>query len=135
MKNILIAILFITSSLSFSQTYQFKTSSFSVSQKNTKGKWSEWTLPVNSEMVINLDRDKHRFVVYSEILQLFEILKYEEKVETDKETTNKYYCKDGNGLEVLVTIIMPKDATLSKQMYISYADMIILYNVIYLGEK
>ena len=133
----LVAILFfgLCTQFGFSQTYQFKTVNFSVSQKNEKGLWSKWSKTQPTELLINLDRDKHRFVIHSEIIQLFSILKYEDKVETAEGTSNKYFCVDNVGLETVITIVSPKDAGSSKQIYIANEEMIIEYDLIYLGEK
>lgn len=136
MKKI-VAILFfgLCAHLGFSQTYQFKTVNFSVSQKNEKGQWSKWSKTQPTELLINLDRDKHRFVIHSEIIQLFSILKYEDKVETPEGTSNKYFCVDNLGIDTVITIVSPKDAGSSKQIYIANEEMIIEYDLIYLGEK
>lgn len=133
----LVAILFfgLCAQLGFSQTYQFKTVNFSVSQKNEKGLWSKWSKTQPTELLINLDRDKHRFVIHSEIIQLFSILKYEDKVETPEGTSNKYFCVDNLGIDTVITIVSPKDAGSSKQIYIANEEMIIEYDLIYLGEK
>jgi hypothetical protein len=136
MKN-LVAILFFSlcAQLGFSQTYQFKTVNFSVSQKNEKGQWSKWSKTQPTELLINLDRNKHRFVVHSEIIQLFSILKYEDKVENAEGTSNKYFCVDNLGIDTVITIVSPKNAGSSKQIYIANDEMIIEYDLIYLGEK
>jgi len=119
----------------FSQTYQFKTVNFSVSQKTETGKWTKWSKTQPTELLINLDRNKHRFVVHSEIIQLYSILKYEDKVVTPEGTSNKYFCVDNLGINTVITIVSPKDAGSSKQIYIANDEMIIEYDLIYLGEK
>lgn len=133
----LVAILFfgLSTQLGFSQTYQFKTVNFSVSQKTEKGTWTKWSKVQPTELLINLDRDKHRFVVHSEIIQLYSIVKYEDKVENETGSSNKYFCIDNVGLETVITIVSPKNAGSSKQIYIANDEMIIEYDLIYLGEK
>lgn len=117
------------------QTYKFKTTGFSVSQKKKSGDWSTWTKTQPTELLINLDRDKNRFVVYSEIIQLYNIYKYEEKKETDKDVSNRYFCVDNEGLDTVITIISPKDGSSRKQIYIANEDMMIEYDLVYLGEN
>lgn len=133
----LVAILFfgLCAPFVFSQTYQFKTVNFSVSQKTETGKWTKWSKTQPTELLINLDRNKHRFVVHSEIIQLYSILKYEDKVVTPEGTSNKYFCVDNLGINTVITIVSPKDAGSSKQIYIANDEMIIEYDLIYLGEK
>ena len=90
-----------------SQTYKFKATGFLFQRKTKKG-WSEWTKTQPTELLINLDRDKNRFVVYSEILQLYSIYKYEDRVETATDFSNKYYCVDNDGLDTVITVVTPK---------------------------
>jgi hypothetical protein len=47
-KIVIVLFLGLCTQLGFSQTYQFKTVNYSVSQKNAKGEWSKWskTLPL-----------------------------------------------------------------------------------------
>jgi hypothetical protein len=61
---------------SYSQTYSFKTSGLSVMQKDQKGKWGKWSDLNLVNILVKLDTDKSRIVVYSEIIQLFEIIDY-----------------------------------------------------------
>jgi hypothetical protein len=136
MKKIILFLFFgLCAPLGFSQTYQFKTVNYAVSQKNAKGEWSKWSKTQPTELLIILDRDKHRFVVYSEIIQLYNILKYEDKVENETGTSNKYFCVDNIGIDTVITIVSPKNAGSCKQIYIANDDMIIEYDFIYLAEK
>lgn len=137
MKKLLVILFFgLCGQLGFSQTYQFKTTGYSVSLKNPNNEqWTKWSKTQPTEILINLDRDKHRFVVYSEIIQLFNIYKYEEKVENAEGTSNKYLCIDNEGVETVITIITPKNSGTNKQIYITNEEMIIEYDLVYLGEK
>lgn len=137
MKKLVIILFFgLCFQFGFSQTYQFKTTGYSVSLKNPNNdQWTKWSKTQPTEILINLDRDKHRFIIYSEIIQLFNIVKYEEKVENAEGTSNKYICVDNEGLNTVITIISPKNAGPNKQIYITTEEMIIEYDMIYLGEK
>jgi hypothetical protein len=88
-KIVIVLFLGLCTQLGFSQTYQFKTVNYSVSQKNAKGEWSKWSKTLPTELLINLDRDKHRFVVYSEIIQVLirPLLLYLQKMQ---EVANKF---------------------------------------------
>jgi hypothetical protein len=136
MKKIVIIILLCFSmQFGFSQTYQFKTTSVATSQKNKKGTWLPWTKPLNTSIIIKADGEKHRFVIYSEVIQLFEILKYEEPKETEAESTNIYLCKDFQGLSCVISIVTSKKLGNTKQFYITYDNSAIVYNVLFLGEN
>ena len=72
----LIVVLFLIFGLqsTFGQTYKFKTSGFSVLEKNDNGKWGKWSDLTLVNILVSLDTDKSRIVVYSQIIQLFEIV-------------------------------------------------------------
>ena len=56
---------------SYSQVYKFKTSGFSVLEKTEKGKWGKWSDLELVNILVSLDTNKSRIVVYSQIIQLF----------------------------------------------------------------
>jgi hypothetical protein len=136
MKKIFLTLfLLIGIQFSFSQTFQFKSTSVSTSVKNKRGEWLPWTKPLNTGVIIKADGEKHRFTVYSEVIQLFEILKYENPKETETENTNIYLCKDMEGLECVISIVTNKKLGNTKQFYITYDHNAIVYNVLFLGEN
>ena len=53
---------------SYCQSYKFKTSGFSVLEKNEKGKWDKWSDLNLVNMLVTLDTNKSRIVVYSQII-------------------------------------------------------------------
>lgn len=126
--KIVVFVLFIGFS-SYSQQFLFKTTSFSVTEKNRKGKWTEWTKPSKAEMIIKIDGVSHRVVVYSEEIQLFNIIKYNEVKKTETDIISSYNCIDNNGIECVVSVYTRKNQNNRKQLYITYDDMIIEYNI------
>mgnify|MGYP003677984873 FL=1 len=126
--KIVVFVLFIGFS-SYSQQFLFKTTSFSVTEKNSKGKWTEWTKPSKAEMIIKIDGVSHRVVVYSEEIQLFNIIKYNEVKKTETDIISSYNCIDNNGIECVVSVYTRKNQNNRKQLYITYDDMIIEYNI------
>ncbi|MFC4740283.1 hypothetical protein ACFO3U_09795 [Flavobacterium ponti] len=114
---------------SYSQQFLFKATSFSVTEKNAKGKWSDWTKPVKSELIIKIDGVSHRVVVYSEEIQLFNIIKYNEVKKTETDIVSSYNCVDNNGIECVVSVFTRKNQNNRKQLYITYEDFIIEYNI------
>ncbi|MDQ6469310.1 hypothetical protein RB619_01555 [Flavobacterium sp. LHD-80] len=112
-----------------SQSYNFKTSGFSVLEKNQKGKWGEWSNLDLVNLSVVLDTDKHRIVVYSQEIQLFNILDYIEREENDTDITYSFMCKDNDGKECKLSIITRKKQDFRKQLYINYDDHIIVYNI------
>lgn len=114
---------------SYSQSYRFKTSGFSVLQKNQKGKWGEWSNLDLVNLSVVLDTDKHRIVVYSQEIQLFNILDYIEREENDTDVVYSFVCKDNEGRDCKLSIITRKKQDYRKQLYINYDDHIIVYNI------
>ncbi|UFH35343.1 hypothetical protein [Flavobacterium acetivorans] len=114
---------------SFSQNYKFKTSGFSVLEKNEKGKWGKWSDLELVNIQVSLDTNKSRIVVYSEIIQLFEIVVYQPIEENDTDIVYSFTCKDNNGEDCTLSIITRKKQGNRKQLYISYDNRIIVYNI------
>lgn len=114
---------------SYSQTYQFKTSGFSVLEKNERGKWGEWSNLDLVNLSVVLDTNKHRIVVYSQEIQLFKILDYIEREENDTDIVYSFMCKDNDGRDCKLSIITRKKQDYRKQLYINYDNHIIVYNI------
>jgi hypothetical protein len=112
-----------------SQSYQFKTSGFSVLEKNERGKWGEWSNLDLVNLSVILDTNKHRIVVYSQEIQLFNILDYIEREENDTDIVYSFMCKDNDGTQCKLSIITRKKQDYRKQLYINYDDHIIVYNI------
>ena len=116
-------------SQSYGQTYKFKTSGLSVMEKDKKGNWGKWSDLSLVNILVKLDTDKSRIVVYSEIIQLFEIIDYIPLEENDTDSVYSFTCKDNNGEDCTLSIITRKKQDNRKQLYINYEDRIILYNI------
>lgn len=114
---------------SYGQTYKFKTSGLSVMQKDQKGNWGKWSDLNLVNILVKLDTDKSRIVVYSEIIQLFEIIDYIPLEESETDSIYSFTCKDNNGEDCTLSIITRKKQDNRKQLYIHYEDRIILYNI------
>jgi hypothetical protein len=112
-----------------SQSYRFKTSGFSVLEKKSKDKWGEWSKLDLVNLSVILDTDKHRIVVYSQEIQLFNIADYIEREENDTDIVYSFMCKDNNGIDCKLSIITRKKQDHRKQLYINYDDHIIVYNI------
>lgn len=129
--KIYIVLLFLVMGLqhSFGQNYKFKTSGFSVLEKTEKGKWGKWSDLDLVNILVTLDTDKNRIVVYSQIIQLFEIIVYQPVEENDTDIVYSFTCKDNEGVDCTVSIITRKKQGNRKQLYINYEDRIIVYNI------
>ncbi|PXY45906.1 hypothetical protein [Flavobacterium hydrophilum] len=114
---------------SYCQSYRFKTSGFSVLEKNDKGKWGEWSKLDLVNLSVVLDTEKHRIVVYSQEIQLFNIIEYIEREENDTDIVYSFVCKDNSGVDCKISIITRKKQDYRKQLYINYDEHIIVYNI------
>lgn len=126
----LLLILFLASASTYAQKYRFKTSSFMVSNKDKKGNWGEWSKPEKSKMIVLLDMESHRIVVYSEVIQLFSIIKYGNQETKGDDDVVIFDCVDNNGVECVLSIYTRKKQGNRNQLYITYQDMIIAYNMV-----
>lgn len=115
---------------SYSQSYRFKTSGFSVLEKNERWKWGEWSNLDLVNLSVILDTDKHRIVVYSQEIQLFSISEYIEREENDTDIVYSFLCKDNSGNDCKLSIITRKKQDYRKQLYINYDNQIIVYNIV-----
>ena len=113
----------------YCQTYKFKTSGFSVLEKDQKGKWGKWSELDLVNILVALDTDKSRIIVYSEIIQLFEIIEYLPLEENETDSVYTFTCKDNNGDDCTLSIITRKNQDNRKQLYINYDNRIIVYNI------
>jgi hypothetical protein len=129
--KIIIVLAFLAMGLqqSYGQTYKFKTSGFSVLEKDGKGKWGKWSNLDLVNILVALDTDKSRIVVYSEIIQLFEIVEYQPLEENESDSIYTFSCKDNNGDDCTLSIITRKHQDNRKQLYINYDNRIIVYNI------
>lgn len=129
--KIYIVLLFLVLGLqhSYSQSYKFKTSGFSVLEKNEKGKWGKWSDLDLVNILVTLDTNKNRIVIYSQAIQLFEIIDYQATEENDTDIVYSFTCKDNNGDDCTLSIITRKKQDNRKQLYLNYDDRIVVYNI------
>ncbi len=125
----ILAFFTLTLNQSYGQIYKFKTSGLSVMQKDQRGKWGKWSDLKLVNIFVKLDTDKSRIVVYSEVIQLFEIIDYIPLEESETDSVYAFTCKDNNGEDCTLSIITRKKQDNRKQLYINYEDRIILYNI------
>lgn len=126
---IVLAIFALGFSSSYGQTYKFKTSGYSVMQKVPKGQKAKWSDLKLVDILVALDTDKSRIVVYSEAIQLFEIIDYIPLEENENDSIYTFTCKDNNGEDCTLSIITRKKQDNRKQLYINYNNRIIVYNM------
>ncbi len=133
-KNTFLILILIFSLQSFSQVYRFKTTSLSVSDKSASGKWDKWSKDKEVKLIVSLDTQKNRIIIYSEILQLFEIMEYVDEVETKTDKTVSFICQSNEGENCTLSIITRKNQNNRIQLYLNFEDRILNYNIENLKE-
>ncbi|WP_396211876.1 hypothetical protein [Flavobacterium sp.] len=117
------------------QTYKFITTGFSVMEKNQKGKWGKWSDMEKAKIIISLDTNKNRIIVYSQEVQLYNILEYSEKIENEDDIIYNFVCEDNDKLPFTISIITRKKQENRKQLYINQDNVIVVYNIENFLEK
>lgn len=113
----------------YGQTYKFKTSGLSVLEKKQNGKWGDWSELKLVNILIKLDTDKNRILIYSEAIQVFEIVNYIPFDEGKTDDLHSFSCINNLGEECTIAIIIRKKQGNRKQLYINYEDRVIVYNI------
>ena len=129
--SFLFFVIFLTAS---NAQYRFKTINYATTVKSNN-KWQKWSKSQKSEMIVELQTNKNRLVVYSEIIQLFNIVDYGEEKEDKNKNTVSFLCVDNQGIECTLTIVTLKDSSNINQLFITYEDMIIMYNMKLIKNK
>ena len=117
------------------QTYKFITTGFSVMEKNSDGKWGNWSDLQETKLIISLDTNKNRFMIYSQEIQWYDILDYEKEEVTEENIVNPFSCKDEDGYAVTLSIITRKNQGNRKQLYITRNNYVLVYNIENYVEK
>lgn len=131
LKNILVLLfIFLGLNQGFSQAYKFKTTGLSVSVKSPNGKFGDWSELKPVSIVVNLDTKKNRIAIYSEVIQLFEIVEYSPVEESKTDLIYGFVCKDNSGEDCTLSFITRKNQKNRQQLYVKYADRVLAYNIV-----
>ncbi len=114
---------------SYSQVYKFRSTGFSAQEKNTKGEWGAWSPLTKVDLVVNLDTTKNRIVVYSQEIQLYNILSYEQQIDNEDDLIYPFTCQDIDGESFTILIITRKKQGGRKQLYINQKNINMVYNI------
>jgi hypothetical protein len=135
LKAILLIIFLAAGIQSSAQVYRFQTTGFSVMEKNPKGTWGKWSDLQEAKIIITLDTNKNRIIIYSQEIQLYKIVNYEPKEESDDDLVYPFSCADEDGFPFTISIITRKKQGGRKQMYINQKDVIVMYNIVNYNDK
>lgn len=130
LKNIgLLFLLFVGINAS-AQVYRFETSGVSMSVKSAKGIWSAYTPFRDTKIIVTLDTNKDRIVVYSEVIQLYTILGYDDSKTNEQGSIDSFQCVNNDGEKCVLVIRTDKESK-QKQLYIKEDSRVLVYNMKY----
>jgi hypothetical protein len=134
MKKFKIIVLFLFLVICFqkleAQVYKYVATGFSVLEKDEKDNWGKWSDYQTTNIVIALDLDKRRIVVYSKEIQYYNIDSFEKQIESDDDLIFPFSCKDIDGETFTISFITRKKQDYRKQLYINQKDVILVYNIV-----
>jgi hypothetical protein len=113
-----------------SQVYKYVATGFSVLEKDEKDNWGKWSDYQSINIMIALDLDKRRIVVYSKEIQYYNIDSFEKQIENDDDLIFPFSCKDIDGEPFTISFITRKKQDYRKQLYINQKDVILVYNIV-----
>jgi hypothetical protein len=113
-----------------SQVYKYVATGFSVLEKDEKDNWGKWSDYQATNIMISLDLDKRRIVVYSKEIQYYNIDTFEKQIENDEDIIFPFSCIDIDGEPFTISFITRKKQDYRKQLYINQKDVILVYNIV-----
>jgi len=109
--------------------FKFLTTGFSVMEKEPNGKWGKWSELKPTSIVVTLDTKKGRILIYSQEVQLYDILNYEKIEENESDIIYPFTCTDDDGRPFTISFITRKKQGNRKQLYVNQQDVVIMYNI------
>ena len=131
----IIVILVLLSFSGYAQQFRFKTTQMTVLEKDNKNKWGKWSKPEKTAMVVTLDYDKNKIVIYSREIQHYTIVEYLDKEVTKQDEINAYLCKNQLGTPVKIAFITRIDQGNKPQLYVYFKDFVFCYDIVEEIEK
>lgn len=131
LKSVL-AVLFVICGFTTSNAqdqYKFLATEFSVKERISGDKWTEWSKFQPANITVVLDAKKERVIVYSQEVQIYAILKFEEVIDNENDLIYPFTCTDDDGRRFTVSFITRKKQGNRKQLYLNQKDFIIVYNL------
>lgn len=129
-KTFFVMLLMMVSVNAAAQTYTFKTTGFSVMERNANGEWGKWSDLKPAEIIVTLDTTKDRIVIYSQEIQVYKIVNYDAKEENETDLVYPFTCADENGWPCVISFITRKSQDNRKQLYIKHQDVVLMYNIV-----
>lgn len=132
MRNFKYILLLLVFALNYTnaQQFSFQTTSLSVLKKVKNGEWGKWSKPKEAKMIVKLDYDKNKIIIYSSEIQHYSIIEYLQKQVSKVDEINSYLCKSLDGFPVKISFIVRKDKKNKTQLYIYNEDFVFCYDIV-----
>lgn len=130
MKKFLTLFIFIFSFVlvANAEVNKYKTTDFAYRYVNDYGNWTEWSDWQYSNLLITINFDADKIIVYTEEVQIYKILEYIEPIYDDNGVQVKFRMKDQDGDYGTLRLRVQYDGT--SQIYIDFANIMWVYNVV-----
>ena len=113
-----------------SQVLKFRTTSLSTNEKKEIGDWKGWSEFKDSNMLVTLDTEAQRIIIYANETQKFDITEYEElKKDEDGDDVFTFYCVDNEGINCRIRFMTLHSRNGKRQMYVDYEDIGFAFNI------
>ena len=124
-------LLFVVFAIQYSnaQQFNFQTTTLSVLKKTKNGEWGKWSTPKEAKMIVKLDYDKNKIIIYSSEIQHYSIVEYLPKQATKVDEINSYLCKSLDGIPVKISFMVRKDKKNKTQVYVYNEDFVFCYDI------
>jgi hypothetical protein len=125
----LVVFIFFFGTVTYAQQFKFKTTNVSVLQKDAKGKWGKWSKPTPTEIIVSLDYDKDKIVIYSSEIQHYKVLEYLPKQVSKVDEITSFICRNQEGITVKIAIILRLDVK-KAQLYVYHKNFTFAYDIL-----
>lgn len=121
--------IFCTIVMCYAEVIKLQATSFAFKSQNDYGYWSDWSDWEDSSCLIVINADNDRINIYSKVPQEYDIYDYEGESSDNKGGTQfTFKCIDEDGLRCTIRFRVQSDG--GRQLYVDYADMMWVYNVV-----
>lgn len=116
------------------QEFRFKSTALSIMQRKNAKEWGKWSTPKPTEVIISLDFDKDKIVIYSTEIQHYRIIEALGTEHTDKDVITSYICKNIEGIVVKLSFFIRKDLDNKTQLYLYHKNFAFCYDIVEITE-
>lgn len=119
MRNSIIALLLVVSTICFGQKFQIKAQEVRYRQ-NKGGYFTEWSSWEKNPLIITVNADLLKITMHSSPQQEYKIIDFKPTQKIDNSTVQDYYCIDSNGKRCTITLVLSNGGALLNLRYKSW---------------